>query len=385
MAATEARSDPPVKLTGAPGSGVTADFGDAFSLNLKARLQLRYQMDVAAPDAAGARELTQWVGINTARIYLGGHLFSRRLNYLIQLALAARDYRDGATSPVYDAFLDYKAHRDFSIKAGQYFVPFDRLRTVKESALQMADRPRPVSELTLDRDVGVTAYSDHFLGDDSILAYRVSAFGGGGMNIPTGKTPGALVVGRLELRPLGGIDDDSEGDLERRARPVLAIGGAVAGNWNSNRLRSTTGPTFQAGVVDYFHAAADVVFKWRGFALEGEFLLRQASTNTIVSSDPSIPDDATQSGKGWIVQASYIFETPVELVGRLSKLYATDGTDPSFVDLVARTGQELGGGVNYYFNGHKFKLQADYIARMPAGFVFSQAEQTVHLLLDATL
>ena len=53
---------------------------------------------------------------------------------------------------IYDAFLDWKAHRDISVKAGQFFVPFDRLRTVREFALQMGDRPRPVAELTLDRD-----------------------------------------------------------------------------------------------------------------------------------------------------------------------------------------------------------------------------------------
>jgi len=384
-AADEKKAKTEVQFKGDPGSGMTADFGEKFSMNLKGRFQARYQLDAAAPDDAGSRALTQAVVIQTARIHLGGHLLTRDLNYLIQLAVAARDYRDGATSPVYDAFLDYKAHRDISLKLGQYFVPFDRLRTVKESALQMADRPRPVGELTLDRDVGLTAYSDHFLGDQSIVAYRLGAFGGGGTNVPTAKTPGVLLVGRLELRPLGAIDDDSEGDLTRRDKPALALGVAVAGNWNTNRLRSTTGTTFAAGVTDYFHAAADVVFKWRGFAIEGELLMRQASTDTIVSVDPAVPNAATQSGRGWIVQASYVFETPLELVARISKLYAHDGTDPVFVELVARAGQELGGGVNYYVNGHKLKFQAHYLARMPGGFVFEQAEQTAHLVLDVTM
>ncbi len=382
--ASPSDSQPGFKLEGKPGSGVTADFGDSFSLNLKARLQVRYQLDAAAPDATGARELTQTVSLGTARLYFGGHAFTRDFTYLVQLALAPRDYRDGATSPVYDAYIDYKWKRDLSFKLGQYFVPFDRLRTIREFALQMADRPRVVSELTLDRDVGLTLYSDHFLGKDSIVAYRLGAFGGGGMNLATGKQPGVLAVGRLELRPLGAIDDDQEGDLTHHERPGLALGVAGAANWNTNRQRSTTGATFAAGVTDYYQFAADLVFKWHGFAFEAEYVMRGASSDVIVSTDPTVPNDYTQSGQGWILQASYDLPINLEFVGRLSELYARPGTDPAFASLIAATGQELGGGINYYLNGHKLKVQADYIARMPSGFVFDQAQQVAHLQVDAT-
>ncbi|HSC86570.1 MAG TPA: porin [Polyangiaceae bacterium] len=373
------------KLEGKPGSGVTADFGDSFSLNLKARMQLRYQLDAAPPDTSGERALTQSVSVGTARLYIGGHAFSRDFTYLVQLALAARDYRDGATSPVYDAYVDYKWQRDVSFKLGQYFVPFDRLRTVREFALQISERPRVVQELTLDRDVGITIYSDHFLGAKSPVAYRVGAFGGGGMNLSAGKTPGMLGVARVELRPLGSIDDDQEGDLERRERPGLAFGIAGAANWGTNRQRSTTGAIYQAGVTDYYQGATDVVFKWLGFAAEAEFVVREASTDLIVSSDPTIADQPTQSGYGWVTQASYCFPFHLELSGRFSELYAMDGTDPAFVTSVANTGQEVAGGISYYLNGHKMKIQADYVARMPSGLQFDRAQQLAHLLFDITL
>lgn len=391
-AATDAAVKPPAEakkayeIEGAPGKGLTIKVGDKFSLNIRARIQVRYQLNIPAEDSAGARALKQTVNIGTARLYFGGNILTPKLTYLIQLAVAGRDFRDGATSPVYDAFLDWAAHRDIGIKVGQYFVPFDRLRTVREFALQMADRPRPVGELTLDRDVGVTLYSDKFLGDKSPVAYRIGAFGGGGTNLSLGKKPGGLFVGRIELRPLGAIDDDSEGDLDRRKKPALALGAAFAANLHTDRLRSTTGPTFTGGTTHYFHQAADLVFKWRGWAVQGEYLRKWASRNGIRSRDedgnPVL--EWTRSGQGWIAQTSYIFDPPIELVARLSGMYALGNTDPAFKADLDKRGQEVAGGINYYINGHRMKVQADWIALMPHDFAFKKAEHIVHFQLDVT-
>jgi hypothetical protein len=375
----------PFEVSGEPGKGVTVKVGDGFSFNVRSRIQLRYQLHVPPADAQGVRPLDQIVNIGTARLYFSGHVYKPELTYMIHLAVAGRDYRDGATSPIYDAFLDWKIDRDIAVRAGQYFVPFDRLRTVREFALQLGDRPRPVNELTLDRDAGVMLYSDRFLGDRSPFAWRLGAFGGGGTNLVDAKKPGALLVGRLEFRPLGAIDDDSEGDLERRAKPGLAIGVAAAGNWNTNRLRSTTGPRFVGGTTDYRHAAADLVFKWYGAAIQAEYLWRDASSDQIVSTNPdgTALTEYTRAGTGWILQASYIFDPPIEIVGRLSRL-STSSKDPRFVAEVNAFGQETAVGVNYYLNGHRFKLQADWIARTPTDFDFRRADQLVHVQLDAT-
>lgn len=372
-----APSNDPV-ITGTPGNGLGVRIGDAFSLNVRSRIQLRYQLAISREDAMGERTLDQLVNIGTARLWFSGHVLVPELTYMIQLAIAGRDFRDGATSPIFDAYLDYRVHRDFAVRAGQFFVPFDRLRTVREWALQMADRPRPVLELTLDRDVGIVLYSERFLADDSPFAWRVGVFGGGGTNLSAGRPPGALVMGRLELRPFGTIDDDIEGDLERRADPRLAIGAGFAANLGTNRLRSTTGPTFAEGTTDYFHAAADAVFKWGGFALQLEYLWKQASGD-------QLPDLAyTRSGHGWIAQASYVFDPPIEIVARVSQLYALGATDPTLVTEATDRGVEVAAGLNYYFNGHRFKLQADWIARAPSSWDLSVADHVVHLQLDAT-
>jgi hypothetical protein len=375
----EQPAKPVLEFSAAPGKGFTLKYGDAFSFNLRSRFQLRFQLDIPKENAAGEREEQQLVNVGTARLWFSGNVFNPQLTYMIQLAVAGRDYRDGAISPIFDAYVDWKPLANLSVRAGQFFVPFDRLRTVREFALQMADRPVPIGELTLDRDVGVALYSEKFLG--SPLTWRLGAFGGGGTNLSTGKDPGVLLTARLELRPLGPIDDDSEGDLERRAKPGLAIGAGAARNLNTNRQRSTTGTTYVGGVVDYTHLAADAILKWHGFAAQLEYLWKKADADQIVSLDD---DDAqvtewARSASGWVAQASYTFDPPFEVVGRFSKLYAFDGTDPRLLDT-----DEYGVGLNYYINGHQFKIQTDWIAKVYAEDTFDDAVHVVHLQLDAT-
>ncbi len=375
------------EVSGAAGKGITVRLGDAYSLNLRSRFQLRYQLNAAAADSKGERDLQQVVNLGTARLWLSGHALKPTLTYMFQFALAGRDYRDGAISPIFDAYVDWAAHRDLRVRVGQYFVPFDRLRTVREFALQMADRPRPVGELTLDRDVGVTLYSDNFLGDESPIAWRIGVFGGGGTNLTTGHKPGALVVGRLEWRPLGPIDDDSEGDLERRSRPAVAVGIGAARNFNSNRLRSTTGAIFATGTTDYDHLAADLTCKWAGFALQAEYLRKTASDAPLqATKDGKTVTEYPRAAHGWVTQASYLFEPPIEVVGRLAGLYPLDHArmDPKFVKELDAKGQEVGLGLNWYLNGHRLKVQADWIALMPHDFAFAKAEHVGHLQLDAT-
>jgi hypothetical protein len=374
--------EPIFRISGAPGQGLTVVAGEAFSLNIKSRLLLKYQLNTFEEQG---KSPTQLVNIGTARVWLGGNIYKPELTYQIQLAVAGRDYRDGATSPVFDAYMEWRAHRDFSMRAGQYFVPFDRLRTVREWGLQTAERPRPVQEFTLDRDVGVTFFSEKFLGDHSPVAWYLSAFGGRGANQVNPSEVGALLVGRLELRPLGPIDDDREGDLERHAKPVVAVGVGGAHNINTNRLRGTTGPTFVGGTTDDTQWAADVVFKWMGLAVQAQYLRKDTSRLVMESDqDGEALVEYTREGQGWILQASYIFDPPFEVVGRLARLYAGDTLDPAFVREVNRRGNEVLAGVNYYFNGHSMKAQATWVARTGADLNLNAADHTAVVQLDAT-
>lgn len=375
---------PDPSVTVAPGKGLSVASDDGrFSIGLRARFQLRETVSAAAP-SEGARDVTMQSQLSTARVWVAGNVLSPETQYLMQLAVGPRDFRDGAISPVYDAYLDFAQNRDLSFRVGQIFVPFDRLRTIREFALQMADRPKVVSELTLDRDIGVYAYSDHLGGEGSPIAYRLGVFGGSGIHQLTAHAPGGLFVGRVEVRPLGAIDDDSEGDLQRRDEAGLALGLGAAYNLGATRARSTTSTVFEGGTTEYLHLAGDVVFKARGFAWESEVVLRQASDDEIVSVDDEGAEvvEFTRSGWGVVTQPSMMLSDRVEVVARYGRLAAFDGTDPAYVDEVAARANEIGIGSNVYLNGHRFKIQAGASAFVGDDTAPTDAELVGHVLMD---
>jgi hypothetical protein len=369
---------------GAPGKGLRVTSADgSFSMNLRGRIQLRSQLAAPPPlEEGGEREPTLIAKVNTARIFMTGHTLSPDVQYVVQLAVAPNDYRDGTISPVYDAYLDLTHNPNASVRVGQIFVPFDRARTIREFALQLPDRQRVVSELSLDRDLGAYLYSDHLGGDSSIVAYRLGVFGGGGPNAVVAKEPGMLSVARLELRPLGPIDDDQEGDLTRTPTPRLALGAAAAYNLNTNRARSTTSTTYAANTADYTHLAADLVFKWRGAALLGQVMSRSAAEDELVGEDAegAPVTEWARSGWGWFVQPSVLLVKDLELAGRYGQLKAAEGTDPAFSDEVDAFGNEAGAGLNWYENGHRFKIQAGWATRW--GEELSAADHSASLLVD---
>jgi hypothetical protein len=377
-------ADPP-EVAAAPGKGLTVTSADGkFSMNLRGRILLRETVTAAAPDDDGKRKLTSIANVYTARVFLTGHTLSPDTRYVLQLAVAPNDYRDGTLSPLFDAYLDLAHDPNLSVRVGQLFVPFDRMRTNREFALELATRPRPVSELTLDRDVGVYLYSNHLGGEGSPVAYRVGVFGGGGGNALVAKEPGGLGVARLELHPLGFVEDaDQEGDLERRDEPGLALGLGAAYNLNTNRARSTTSATYVGGTTDYLHLAGDLVFKWQGLSLLSEVLVRGASADLIesVAEDGTPVTEATRSGTGLVVQPSLMLTDKLQLASRYSRMMARDGTDPAFVGELEAKENEVAAGLNWYENGHRFKIQATWVAAFAE---FAQAEHAAYLQTDVT-
>ena len=88
----------------------------------------------------------------------------------MQLAFGGNDFEAGSSTPLFDAYLEYTRLRDLNVKVGQFFVPFDRLRTIREFALELVDRAQPTVELSLDRDVGVSFSSQDLFGTRGVLA-----------------------------------------------------------------------------------------------------------------------------------------------------------------------------------------------------------------------
>lgn len=364
-------------ITGGPGRGFTiATADERFAATVRARVQLRDTLTAST-------ELTNELTVRTARLYLHGHVLSPELKYWLQLALSGNDFEPGSASPIFDAWIEYSRLRDLNLRVGQFFVPLDRARTVREFALQLVDRPQAVGELSLDRDIGVMFSSSNLFGSREVLGYNLGIFAGKGRNRFGGGPIGFLYVLRLCVRPFGTFDDEQEGDLQRLHRPRLLIGVAGAYNQNTNRQRSTTGNTLTLGTLDYGHFAADLVFKYAGLSFLGEVLWRQSRTDFLDGMSAGKPlREWARSGWGYLMQAGMMLTGKLELTARWEELRAQPSTDPALQTLVQTQGHQLGSGVNLYLNGHLLKVQADYFYQF--GEDAAGGRHVGRLQLDAT-
>jgi hypothetical protein len=365
------------RVVAEPGKGVTLRSLDGrYSLNVKPRVQIR---DTFTHDTRDLNDLE----LKTLRLVISGNILSPDLRFFVQLALASGDYEKDSSSPIYDAYVEYTGLRDLSVKAGQFLVPFDRVRTVREYAVEFVDRSSMVRELMLDRDVGLTVGSSNLLGWGNRLAYALYIGSGDGKNRTGGQILGPLLIARVTLRPFGAFDDDIEGDLNRERRPRLAIGLAGGYNIHSPRTQSTFGNTFTLGYANYVHAAADVVFKLAGFSFVGELLVRHAQQANFKGMSNGKPvTEYTRSGYGYMLEAGMMLSRFVQATLRWEQLFAENNTDPTLITTAATAGRQLGAGLNLYLNGHGLKIQADYFYIW--GVVLSAARHAVRLQLDAS-
>ncbi|HEX8699081.1 MAG TPA: porin [Myxococcaceae bacterium] len=355
-ASPEKAPAPPPTITAEPGKGIvvkTAD--DRLSFGVRARAQLRSTfVHVGDSDSSETQ-------VRTIRLILSGHVLSPDIRYTVQLAYGGNDFETGSSSPVFDAYVDYTRFRDLNIRVGQFFVPLDRARTVREFALQFVDRQLAVRELNLDRDVGVMLSSNNLFGLQERLAYQFFVGGGEGRNRFGTFAVGPLTTLRFTVRPFGAFDDEQEADLTRAARPRLAVGVAGGYNYRTVRSLSTHSTAFTVGNVNYTHLVADLVFKYRGLSFLTEFLWRKASQDTLEKeTNGTVTREFTRTGHGYFVQGGMMLNDRLEVTARWDKLFARGNTDPQLVQLVRTQGKQLGTGLNYYLNGHAFKVQSDY-------------------------
>lgn len=350
------------------GEGVSFKSGD-FSLSIRGRVQARAEAIVPTPESTVAR--VNQLLIRRARLSLNAR-YTDTWTMVVQLAFSILDMEPDAPNVLRDAHLTWSGLRDLNIRIGQTKVPFGRQRVMSSANQQMVDRSIVVAELNLDRDVGVLLRSDDLFGLGGVLSYTLGVMGGDGRN-RLGTNVGLLYVARAQVNPFGRFDDLIAGDLGRLEKPRLSIGVAAARNVATVRRRSTVDTTFRNGSLTYDHLAADVLFKWRGFSLEAEALLRYAEQPSLMSATTT---EWARAGWGYYVQAGYVPLEAFEVSARWGQLRPFTGTDPSF-----RHQRELGVGVGWYPKQHNLKLQSD-VFWLPVGERFDVGSWQVRAQLQ---
>lgn len=353
--ATASESEPTTTPSLRLGKGVTFATDDkSVKLTMRARLQLRGSQ-FSAEDGE-APEVTEFQA-RRIRLLLQGHVMDGDVTFYLQLGFSNQDTEADLRLPLRDAYMTFTQLRDANLRFGQMKVPFGKQRVVSSSALQMVDRSQVTGELNLDRDVGVQVMSDDVGGLGGYLGYNVGLFSGDGRN-RLASVPGVMLVARGVVRPMGKFEDSDEGDHDRHDSPKVAIGFGGAHNNNTNRERSTFQTPYTFARFDYWHAGADVMFKYRGLSVLSEIMVRKSTTTSVtrMTDTGELEREFARNAWGYYAQGGYLVDRHVEVTARYGELRPRGATDPDLEE----TTREVGGGLNYYFQEHDLKVQSDY-------------------------
>lgn len=352
--ATEApaKKNKPV-IAAAFGKGITVASEDGkYALQIRGRVQAQANV-VTQPDEAPDVAFL----IRRMRLTFRGNLFSRDLEFYIQLGFAPRDMEPDLLIPLRDAFVTWRGLRDLNIAFGQKKIPFNRERVTSSSSLQLVDRSASNAEFTVDRDIGLQFSSDDLGGLGGHLGYQLGVFTGDGRN-RVNAGPGLLYVARVQVQPTGAFEDSYvQSDFSRDPKARLSMGGGVAFNHLAQRDRSSIGTFYELGGFNQLHGEADLMFKCAGFSLTSELLFRKAVDGPVNTGevDGETVTEVARDGYGVMAQAGYLFgPAPVEIAARYSEVF------PLGEQTALSARREVTGGMSWYPMKHELKLQADY-------------------------
>jgi phosphate-selective porin OprO/OprP len=365
------------------GKGFTFTSQDEkFQLSLGGRMQLRYTFLDNDPrtDKNGKvtdTEASTW-DAKRIKVSMYGYAYTKDLTYGLQLEVR----QAGNVKMLQDAFLNYKIIDEAQIKVGQYKTPIFRQELTSDGNLQLVDRSIVVDAFKPTYDIGATLNGKIANG---LAYYTVGGFGGAGQT--TGRTNNDnLFAARVAVNPLGDMAY-SEADLDISKKPLVSIGAdyfrntlsltttpsgttsvSTLNNTNSNYATASTNgwlglasaygskygknsanqsifANTAAGTdkVDINCVSVDAAFKWMGLSAQAEYVMAQGESQTTGN---------LLRAQGYYGQVGYMILPKLEAAFRYSYL------DPNR-DLANDHIIETIGGVSYYFDKHRLKLQAD--------------------------
>ena len=380
--------------------------------------------------------------IRRARLLFLGHLFNPDFKYFIQLGFeTAENAQTPGSAYLLDYYLSSTHLPLFNVQAGQYKVFFNRSQINSTASMQFAERALVQDAFTANglnrRDIGITIMND---GEIYPVNYYFGVFNGAGPlfnrygaysseepipDCPGGQTGGnpfpspstcptnnrnlnanfrgnvneLMYAGRLQWNILG-RPGYGEGDLAYSETPQMAVGGGLAynpgintssnnafigidlGNLNFRRQLATFGNGRQLGwgTVNYFTQAYDVVFKYRGFSLQGEWYFKNIErtfkgvpclqTNGVGGSCTAFAPGLLGNATGWYVQSGYyLIPRKVEIAARYS--YWDPDTNASG-DLI----KEVDASINWFpFGTYDYSIMLTYsnIAMGTGGYAIGRS------------
>lgn len=324
-----------------------------FGLNIRLRVQSRaafnFDENLDIEDIEGR--------VSRLRLRFDGYILSDKLTYYLQLSFSRGDQDwDNTHIPnvVRDAMVYYRFNPKFYIGFGQGKLPGNRERIISSGQQQFYDRSIVNANYTLDRDFGLFGYYTNKAGGINFNLKGAISTGDGRNQLKTDN--GLMYTGRIEILPLGKFKKDgdfSEGDLEFESTPKVSMAAGYSINQNAVRTRGTIGTElFENRDLSTFFA--DMVLKYKGWALSSEYIKRSSPQTAFTYN----PEDSTQmawimKGHGLNTQLSYCMPNYWEVAMR----YAFSEPDVEINQVSMRDSYYIL-GVNKYIRKHLTKVQA---------------------------
>lgn len=323
--------------------------------NYSMTLQWRFQFRVSSPfdspprTSAGLSETDQFsMRIRRARMKVGGHAYRPWLEYYLEYNFPT------------STLLDWRmtmGRPEAQVRIGQWKVNYSRERVISSGRQQFVERSIVNRAFTLDRQIGVMGLGHLFEGTALDLRYYVGAFTGNGAGATTNDDDDLLWLGRVEWQPLGTDPGMAGGDLERRSEPALTIAFAGATNRSGHTRFSGAGggqlDGYEAGDPGRYRveqAMFETAFKYRGISWEHETHFKRIDD----TEEDELSDLNGTYAQAGFFPSEFLSSLPpqLEVAARWAKV--NDGGPGADVDR-----REVGGVVNWYFDGHANKLTFD--------------------------
>jgi phosphate-selective porin OprO/OprP len=350
------RPKPPVQKVEWRDGKTRFTLGDNFYMEMSNRIQPRFTYEmpddsITLPGTGGGGDGKGSFRIRRAKFKLEGWFYKPTLEFELQL-----NWTDVVNTPasqfLEDANLDWDVSKKkaFRVKFGQFKAPYGRQQLTSSGSQQFVDRSIIDGAFNPARETGLSLWGT--LGTNK-LDWRVMASNGNGRTQVLNDNDKFLYTARVMWQALGNVRMNqwasgalmTEGDLGESAAangPLLAIAGQFAHD-DRHRISTNNDPKNRTYGADY-------TFKYKGFASVADANWRHVTPE----------EGAAFDAKGYLGQVSYAWKAP-GIAGasfwELAFRYAQ--RDPS--DLVADNDQkEIGGAINYYYNRHIMKVQADF-------------------------
>ena len=289
----------------------------------------------------------------TARIYMTGTALHNEFAYSLMADFVGKT-SNGENVPVMkDMFIDWRPSDWAELRMGHWPTFFTRQFPNNPGKITFPDFALATNYFTHGRQNGA---SFMLKSPDKVWNLRGGIFNGNSDGEGEA-TPGVdeknLMILSLRTTPLGEIDPWEESDLNYSQDPGLTMAVAYAYGQNENSIDDVLIDS------DVNSVGADLMFKYAGFSLAGEFFYRNIDADQYSDSiDPL----------GFYLQSGYfLLPKKFELAARYSMIDCDNGRAPGLCSGNDQV-NEVTAALNYYFWGNGVKATLAFVALNENGY-----------------